>query len=149
MDPLAIIEGYLSVFGNIDREGDIVDQGAYTKWLSENPTASPSVFWMHDWRKIPVGSTIRLWEDSYGLKMQARIDDTSAGRDLMAYWRGRGPSAELGASPGFLSKISIIDDVIHFTEIQLLEASVTVREFAANPLAKIQIVPTVGGENNE
>ena len=40
-------EGYLSVFGNEDRYGDIVEPGAFTRTIEQNGGRFP-LLWFHD-----------------------------------------------------------------------------------------------------
>lgn len=73
------VEGYASTYGNIDRGGDIIEKGAFTKTLSQRST--PVRFlWQHDASR-PIG-VIEKWEDrAEGLWFKARFANTTDGRD--------------------------------------------------------------------
>jgi len=80
-----IIEGYFSVFGNTDSDGDIILPGAYTKTLQENYTRIKHL-WQHDsWRPLSgtKNSNLVLTQDSYGLRYKSTISKTSYGRDAI------------------------------------------------------------------
>lgn len=65
-----VIEGYASVFGNVDKGGDVVEPGAFTKTLSENP--NPPILYQHDPYE-PIGVTIEAKEDGRGLAVSGQL----------------------------------------------------------------------------
>jgi uncharacterized protein len=65
------IEGYGSVFGNVDSYGDIVERGAFTKTLGERGN-KVKLLWQHDPRQ-PIGVWTNLSEDNIGLKVTGRL----------------------------------------------------------------------------
>jgi HK97 family phage prohead protease len=67
-----IIEGYASVFGNVDSYGEIVQRGAFTEWLKENLPRYPKLVWAHDWT-LPLGPTLEAFEDDYGLFVRGEL----------------------------------------------------------------------------
>lgn len=75
-----VIEGYFSIFGNVDSDGDMIMPGAFTKTLQENGHRIKHL-WQHDPR-YPI-SKPQLQEDIKGLKFKSIISDTTAGRDAM------------------------------------------------------------------
>jgi hypothetical protein len=76
------IEGYASVFGNVDLGGDIVHPGAFRKTLAERGN-KVRFFWQHN-RNEPLGKPIEMHEDARGLFFKAIISDTVRGRDALA-----------------------------------------------------------------
>ena len=69
-DERGVVEGYLAYFGNVDRQGDVIEAGAFR----DGPTTVP-VFGMHDpTQAIGVGY---LQEDEKGLRIKAvlAVDD--------------------------------------------------------------------------
>jgi HK97 family phage prohead protease len=73
-----VIEGYGSIFGNIDAYGDRIDQGAFRESLTKR---KPKMLWQHDMAD-PVGSWDEVREDDAGLFMRGRIAVKSTrGRD--------------------------------------------------------------------
>lgn len=70
-DKEGVIEGYASVFNNVDSYGDKVVPGAFTKTIQENrhwPILSN-----HDTRQ-QIGINMEAKEDSYGLLVRGKLD---------------------------------------------------------------------------
>ena len=65
-----IIHGYASVFNIVDSQNDIVQKGAFEDTKPENI----KLLWQHDTLK-PIGIIKSLYEDDYGLKIQAEINN--------------------------------------------------------------------------
>jgi HK97 family phage prohead protease len=80
--------GYGAVFGNIDRGGDVIERGAFSKSLDGLKSAGtlPSMFYNHGKRgggpDMPVGVWTSMAEDSHGLRVEGKLSDTALGRDL-------------------------------------------------------------------
>jgi uncharacterized protein len=74
-------EGYASIFGNIDSWYDIVEKGAFKKTIKEH-FKRIKVLAMHNVHSL-IGKPVTLVEDSKGLYFEARVSDTSLGRDVM------------------------------------------------------------------
>lgn len=74
-----IISGYASVFGNKDSDGDIIEKGAYKKTLNENKERI-KFLWQHK-MDSPLGKVQEIYEDEKGLVFEAKISDTTLGRD--------------------------------------------------------------------
>lgn len=72
-----IIEGYASVFGVIDSDNDIVEKGAFMKTIQEMGNRI-ALCYQHSLYS-PIGKIVKLEEDSYGLKFEARISDAEPG----------------------------------------------------------------------
>lgn len=73
-------EGYASTYGNIDRHGDIVEKGAFSRCLADIKASGimPSLLMHHDLKR-PVGIFEDLIDDDFGLKFNAEL--TSGVRD--------------------------------------------------------------------
>ncbi len=67
-----VVEGYASVFNQIDSYGDTVLPTAYDKVLSEKQ--SPIMFFNHDRLDIPIGKWTSLVKDDVGLKVTGELD---------------------------------------------------------------------------
>lgn len=80
------VEGYFSIFGNIDSDGDMIMPGAYTKTLKENGPRIKHLL-QHDVR-YPLARP-ELQEDSIGLKFRSVISDTSYGRDTIKLYEDK------------------------------------------------------------
>jgi HK97 family phage prohead protease len=73
-DAEGMVEGYASVFGILDRGGDIVMPGAFKGTLAEwkKAKASPPMLWQHD-PYSPVGVWSEIGEDDKGLKVKGPL----------------------------------------------------------------------------
>lgn len=73
-------EGYAAVWGNIDRQGDIIAPKALEWAAGRYLKNGPILLWQHndDW---PVGRIDEASEDRFGLKIKARIIDTNLGME--------------------------------------------------------------------
>lgn len=69
------IEGYASVFGNIDSYNDIVIKGAF------NPDRRVKLCYQHDFDRV-IGKIEELREDERGLWFRAKISNTTLGKDV-------------------------------------------------------------------
>ncbi len=65
-----VISGYASVFNIIDSQNDIVQKGAFEDTKAENI----KLLWQYDTQK-PIGIIKSLYEDDYGLKIEAEINN--------------------------------------------------------------------------
>jgi HK97 family phage prohead protease len=127
------IEGYASIFGNIDSHKDIVMGGAFKKTLNENGNRI-KLLWQHNINE-PIGKPVKISEDSKGLYFEAKISNTTMGNNAL----------EL-VKDGVLNEMSIGYDPIKdewdskrnvrlLREIKLYEISVVT--FASNADAQI------------
>lgn len=71
-DTKGIFEAYVSVFGNVDSYGEIVDKGAFVDWLAKYPGRYPKGVWSHNWDE-PIIKTLEISEDDYGLKVKGQF----------------------------------------------------------------------------
>ena len=75
------IEGYGSIFGNVDSGYDIVEEGAFAEGLKSG--RSVKMLWQHDPNK-PIGAWDSVAEDSKGLRVKGQLlKDVEAGREAM------------------------------------------------------------------
>ena len=56
-----VVEVFVSVFGNVDSYGEIVDYGAFSAFLGENFPRYPKIVWAHDWSQ-PIGKVLE-WKE--------------------------------------------------------------------------------------
>jgi uncharacterized protein len=75
-----LVEGYFSVFGNVDSDNDMVMPGAFTKTLQENGSRIRHL-WQHDPR-YPIARP-ELTQDSIGLKFRSKLSNTTIGKDTI------------------------------------------------------------------
>lgn len=75
-----IIEGYASVFDNIDLGDDIVERGAFKKTIRDSKGVWP-ILHMHDPR-VKLGYNIEAKEDDHGLYVREQLElDVQAARE--------------------------------------------------------------------
>jgi HK97 family phage prohead protease len=70
---------YFAVFGNEDRQGDIIEQGAFT-----NLDTFPTDGWIalsHDQRALAVAMPMRAIQDSTGLLVTGKFHSTAAAQE--------------------------------------------------------------------
>jgi HK97 family phage prohead protease len=79
------LEGYMSVFGNVDQGGDVVQRGAFRKSFSDwNRAKSPMPLIADHVLSTDgvIGSVTHMVEDSYGAKIQARFSSVPKAQDI-------------------------------------------------------------------
>ncbi len=78
------VEGYASLFGEIDQARDMVMPGAFTQTLKQRGLRRIPMLFQHD-PSEPVGAWLELREDFRGLWARGRlIPDVARGRELLA-----------------------------------------------------------------
>lgn len=78
------VEGYASLFGEIDQARDMMMPGAFTQTLQQRGLRRIPMLFQHD-PSEPVGIWLELVEDVRGLKARGRlIPDVQRARELMA-----------------------------------------------------------------
>lgn len=130
-DEARTIEGFGSIFGNVDSYGDIVMPGAFANSLK---TFKPAMLWQHR-SDQPIGVWDEAEETKKGLRLKGRILDTSLGND--AYKLAKA-GAISGLSIGYSTINSEHDpkkNVRKLTEVKLHEVSFVT--FPANDKATI------------
>ncbi|QDL96763.1 HK97 family phage prohead protease [Rhodopseudomonas palustris] len=81
------IDGYASLFGEIDQARDMVMPGAFTQTLKQRGLRRIPMLFQHDPAE-PVGVWLELAEDLRGLRARGRlIPDVARGRELLALLR--------------------------------------------------------------
>lgn len=127
-----VVTGYLSNFGNIDLDGDIMEKGAFAKTLMERRN---DIFFLnqHDWKQ-PLSKFQTLREDDKGLFFESNeIPDTSYGNDVLKlYDAGVLDQHSIGFST-IVSEYNNKTDIRSIKEVKLYEGSVVT--LAANPKA--------------
>lgn len=100
---------YASVFGNIDKSGDIIAPGAFTRTLAawQAKGRAVPVLWQHD-AYDPIGVTTSITEDDKGLRVTAQllVDDVQRAREAHALARA---GALGGLSIGFTVPMTASD----------------------------------------
>ncbi len=131
-------EGYGAVFGNLDRDGDIVKKGAFSKSLK---TRVPALLWQHN-QRMPVGKFEVVKEDKTGVFVKGRLAQKGQGEEALELLR---MGAVTGLSIGFITRKSIRDEITGqrtILEADLMEISIVT--FPANEEARITAVKAAG-----
>jgi len=123
-------EGYASVFGVLDSQGDVVEKGAFRKTLEEKQEFP--LCWYHDPRDVL--GLVKAEEDRRGLKIIGKLNlEVQKAREKLALLRQK---AIRGLSIGYDTiKQAWDDDVRKLKEIKLWEVSLVT--FQANPASVV------------
>lgn len=81
------ISGYAAVFNNIDKAGDVLLKGCFSKSINDRGAQSSAkdkiiLLWQHDMSE-PIGRITELKEDDHGLYFEAKIDDVERGNQAL------------------------------------------------------------------
>lgn len=131
------ISGYAAMFGNKDRDGDILLKGCFAKSIADRGPESDAkgkilLLWQHD-RSQPLGRITALREDEKGLYFEAEIDEIELGDRAIK-------QLESGTLNQFSIGFSYVRDAMQYdeqsdtyivSEVKLYEVSVV--SIAANP----------------
>lgn len=137
-------EGYASVFGVVDSDGDVFLPGAYKSALA-NQSRPVSMYFNHRTRELPVGKFKRLAEDSKGLIVHGELTKgLSFAGDLEAAMRH---GTVLGMSVGVMftrDDYDAIETGRAFKNVSVLREISIVTE-PANPVANIETLKSLEG----
>jgi hypothetical protein len=127
-----VVTGYLSIFGNIDLDKDIMEKGAFSKTLMERKN---SIFFLnqHNWQQ-PLSKFQTLMEDNKGLFFESNpIPETTYGNDVLKlYDAGVLDQHSIGFNT-IVAEYNNKTDIRQIKEVKLYEGSVVT--MAANPKA--------------
>ena len=127
-------EGYGAIFGNTDRDGDVVARGAFADSLKAR---LPALLWQHN-AKEPIGRFDEVREDDKGLYVKGRLSMSGRGREAYELLK---MGALDGLSIGFVTREANREaksGVRTITRAELMEVSLVT--FPANELARVQNV---------
>ncbi len=106
IDADGTVEGYASLFGEIDQARDMVMAGAFASTLKQRPVQRIPMLFQHDPAE-PVGVWLELREDGHGLYARGRlIPEVARGRELLSLLKA---GAIDGLSIGFRTVKGRID----------------------------------------
>lgn len=139
------IEGYASVFGNVDSYGEVVEPGAFSESLVKNGRTGRKVkmLYQHDPHQ-PIGVWDDLAEDKKGLWVKGRllIDASPKAREVHGLLK---EGALDGLSIGYRTVKSEPKSgktgVISLLKLDLMENSIVT--FAANERARVEVVKAI------
>jgi len=142
-DEAGVFTGYASVFGVVDRVGDIVAAGAFNKSLRAWTKSKklPRMFWQHDSCE-PLGVFTAMTEDAKGLIVEGQLAlGTQRGREARELIKmGALDSLSIGYRP-VKWKYDESTDIRTLTEIDLVEVSLV--SMPANEQAEIASVKSI------
>jgi HK97 family phage prohead protease len=139
--PEGVIEGYGSVFGNVDSYGDIVVAGAFAQTLKGD--RAPAMLWQHN-PDEPIGVWTEVREDKRGLVVKGQLAlGTQRGREALELIK---MGALSGLSIGYSTVKSSFDEqsgIRSLLELDLWEVSPVT--FPANEAARITSAKSAEG----
>lgn len=147
--------GYGAVFGNTDAYGDVIEAGAFGKFLAEVKSGAqpwPSMLSQHGGFGLtaddltPVGVWTDLAEDGKGLRVEGKLAPTPRGLEYYALAKMEPRPAIDGLSIGYIAKESEPrskpeDPRRRLKRIDVIEISLVTRP--ANRLARVSSVKSI------
>jgi len=144
--------GYGAVFGNVDSYGDVIEAGAFSKFLADVKAGNqpwPAMLSQHGgWQMsaedmTPIGVWTDFAEDGHGLKVTGQLADTPRGREMYALMKMSPRPAIDGMSIGYIAKeweprSKPEDPKRKLKRIDLIEVSIVTRP--ANGKARVESV---------
>jgi HK97 family phage prohead protease len=149
--------GYGAVFGNVDAYGDVIEPGAFSKFLSDVKSGAqqwPAMLLQHGGYGMtaedmtPIGVWSDLAEDGTGLKVSGRLADTPRGNEIYKLMKMEPRPAINGLSIGYIAKeweqrSKPEDPRRRLKRIDLIEISPVT--FPANGKARVDDVKSAAG----
>lgn len=137
-----VFEGYASVFGVVDSDGDIIEPGAFAQALKTQSRAV-AMFFNHRRNEIPVGKWLDLSEDSKGLYVRGELTpgnpQSEALKAAMIHGTVGGMSVGFSAAKGDVSSIAT---GYSFRSVSRL-SEISVCTFPANEAATVSTLKSM------
>ena len=144
--------GYGAVFGNVDSYGDVIEAGAFSKFLADVKSGNqpwPAMLSQHGgWQMsaedmTPIGVWTDFAEDGHGLKVTGQLADTPRGLEMYKLMKMSPRPAIDGMSIGYIAKeweprSKPEDPKRKLKRIDLIEVSMVTRP--ANGKARVESV---------
>lgn len=144
--------GYGAVFGNVDSYGDVIEAGAFSKFLADVKSGNqpwPAMLSQHGgWQMsaedmTPIGVWTDFAEDGHGLKVTGQLADTPRGLEMYKLMKMSPRPAIDGMSIGYIAKdweprSKPEDPRRKLKRIDLIEVSIVTRP--ANGKARVESV---------
>lgn len=142
--------GYGAVFGNVDSYGDVIEAGAFSKFLADVKSGNqpwPAMLSQHGgWQMsaedmTPIGVWTDFAEDGHGLKVTGQLADTPRGLEMYKLMKMSPRPAIDGMSIGYIAKeweprSKPEDPKRKLKRIDLIEVSIVTRP--ANGKARVE-----------
>ena len=141
---IGVVEGYAATFGNKDRQGDVIEPGAFSASLATHRTKGtlPAMLLHHDLKR-PIGVWESIEEDAKGLKVRGRL--TQGVRDTDEAFALLKSGALHSLSIGFITKREEYNRAAranHIKQVELWEVSLVT--IPANDQATITSLKQTG-----
>jgi uncharacterized protein len=147
--------GYAAVFGNVDAYGDVIEPGAFTKFLNDVEGGIqnwPKMLLQHGGIDLsgqgatPIGAWNHLSEDNTGLKVIGQLAPTQRGKEIYELMKMQPRPAIDGLSIGYIARefanrIKPGDPTRRLKRIDLVEISPVT--FPANDKARVHGVKSI------
>jgi HK97 family phage prohead protease len=136
--PDGTVEGYASLFGEIDQARDMVMPGAFERSLRLRGVRRIPMLFQHDPAK-PVGVWLELREDAHGLYARGRlIPEVTRGRELLALLRA---GTADGLSIGFRTVKGRLDPKTRIRKLDVIDLwEISIVTFPLLPGARVRVV---------
>jgi len=136
--PDGSVEGYASLFGEIDQSRDMVMPGAFTQSLKLRGARKVPMLFQHD-ASEPIGIWLDLKEDWRGLRVQGRlIPEVVRARELLALLR---EGAADGLSIGFKTVKARVDPKTRIRKLHQIDLwEISIVTFPLLPGARVRAV---------
>lgn len=148
LDDGGMFEGYASVFGVVDSDGDVIVKGAFEESIQafKEKGKRPKLLWMHN-PSIIVGSIIDIFEDDKGLYMKGRlILEVEKGREAYALMKaGELDAMSVGFNVANRAEASGEGGIV-ISKADLWEVSIVT--WGANPDAIISSVKSIDSKRD-
>jgi uncharacterized protein len=142
-----VFAGYASVFGVLDSQSDIIEQGAFKASINGR-THEIKLLWQHDMRE-PIGVITTLKEDALGLYIEGRLLVNQVARAAEAYALIKSGVVQ-GLSIGYSPVRFRYDEnkrIRHISQVDLWEVSLVT--FPANAAAQITVIKSDNISTNQ
>jgi HK97 family phage prohead protease len=136
------VEGYASLFGEIDQARDMVMPGAFAETLRKRGVRRVPMLFQHDPAE-PVGVWLELREDARGLYARGRlIPEVARGRELYALLKA---GTSDGLSIGFRTVKGRVDPKTRIRKLEAIDLwEISIVTFPLLPGARITTVKEAG-----
>lgn len=146
-DSMGQFEAIVSVFGNIDLQGDRVMPGAFTKSIQSWKQSGDEVpvIWSHDWEDpfSIIGSVVDLAETDTGLWVRGQLDlENPKASQVYRLLKNR-QVKEFSFAYNIVAEAPASDGATNLTELEIIEVGPTLK--GANPetqLLAVKSAPT-------
>jgi HK97 family phage prohead protease len=126
--------GIASIYGVEDLGGDIVDKGAFTKTVAENPQIP--ILWMHDQKEVIGVGQVKEWQGKLMIDASLDMEDPAAQKAFRKMKAGLIKGLSIGYKTIKSTYQTVEDKLIrHIQELKLYEVSVVT--FPMLPAAQV------------